>query len=78
MRETERPGVARRVTRGRMSCIVGKHIRGQKRRFTIGLSGPLTVDQAHTLAATRLAVINLCWLRQQRPTGMVAIGMQLL
>jgi integrase len=57
VRDTELPGFALRVTKGRKSFILEKRIRGRMRRLTIGPYGPLTVDQARKLAATHVGAI---------------------
>ena len=57
VRDTELPGFALRVTQGRKSFVLEKRIRGRMRRLTIGPYGPLTVDQARTLAKTHVGAI---------------------
>ncbi len=57
VRDTELPGFALRVTKGRKSFILEKRIRGRMRRLTIGPYGPLTVDQARRLATIHVAAI---------------------
>ena len=57
VRDTELPGFALRVTQGRKSFVLEKRIRGWMRRLTIGPYGPLTVDQARTLAKTHVGAI---------------------
>jgi integrase len=57
VRDTELPGFALRVTKGRKSFILEKRIRGRMRRLTIGPYGPLTADQARKLAATHVGAI---------------------
>src|SRR5215831_14225058 len=57
VRDSELPGFALRVTKGRKSFILEKRIRGRMRRLTIGPYGPLTVDQARKIAATHVGAI---------------------
>ena len=57
VRDAELPGFALRITQGRKSFILEKRIRGRMRRLTIGPYGPLTVDQARTLAKTHVGAI---------------------
>jgi len=57
VRDTELPGFALRVTKGRKSFVLEKRIRGRMRRLTIGPYGPLTVDQARKLAVTHVGAI---------------------
>ena len=57
VRDTELPGFALRVTKGRKSFVLEKRIRGRMRRLTIGPYGPLTVDQARKLANTHVGAI---------------------
>jgi len=57
VRDTELPGFALRVTQGRKSFILEKRIRGRMRRLTLGLYGPLTLDQARKLAAAHIGAI---------------------
>ena len=57
VRDAELPGFALRVTQGRKSFVLEKRIRGRMRRLTIGPYGPLTVDQARTLAKTHVGAI---------------------
>ena len=57
VRDTELPGFALRVTKGRKSFVLEKRIRGRMRRLTIGPYGPLTVDQARKLANTHMGAI---------------------
>src|SRR5690349_13686695 len=58
VRDTELPGFALRVTKGRKSFVLDKRIRGRMRRLTIGPYGPLTVDQARKVAATHVGAIT--------------------
>lgn len=57
VRDAELPGFALRVTKGRKSFVLEKRIRGRMRRLTIGPYGPLTVEQARTLAKTHVGAI---------------------
>ena len=57
VRDAELPGFALRVTQGRKSFVLEKRIRGRMRRLTIGPYGPLTVDQARTLANIHVGAI---------------------
>ena len=57
VRDAELPGFALRVTQGRKSFVLEKRIRGRMRRLTIGPYGPLTVEQARTLAKTHVGAI---------------------
>ena len=57
VRDVELPGFALRVTQGRKSFVLEKRIRGRMRRLTIGPYGPLTVEQARTLAKAQVGAI---------------------
>jgi integrase len=57
VRDVELPGFALRVTQGRKSFILEKRIRGRMRRLTLGPYGPLTVEQARTLANIHVGAI---------------------
>ena len=49
VRDTELRGFALRVTQGRKAFILEKRIRGRMRRLTLGLYGPITLEQARSL-----------------------------
>jgi integrase len=57
VRDTELPGFAIRITKGRKSFVLEKRIRGRMRRLTIGPYGPLTVEQARKLANAQVGAI---------------------
>ncbi len=57
VRDTELPGFALRVTKGRKSFVFEKRIRGRMRRLTIGPYGPLTVDEARKLANAQAGAV---------------------
>jgi len=57
VRDSELPGFALRLTKGRKSFVLEKRIRGRMRRITIGPYGPLTVEQARKLAEAQVGAI---------------------
>ena len=57
VRDSELPGFALRVTKGRKSFVLEKRIRGRMRRLTIGPYGPLTVDEARKLANAQIGAV---------------------
>ncbi len=57
IRDTELPGFALRVTKGRKSFVLEKRIRGRMRRLTIGPYGPLTVDEARKIANAQIGAV---------------------
>ena len=57
VRDSELPGFALRVTKGRKSFVLEKRIRGRMRRVTIGPYGPLTVDEARKLANAQAGAV---------------------